>query len=173
MIHCHWESMFKKYFLILWEFHIFWSYLSISLKSSQIYPFLYLSKFVSLFFLKLIESITHFLVTNNFPIEFKSCYMILFLEQGVSVNKHPLTLYMELVFDQSRDKFQLLNQWVLFGKTNGNVDEGYRNISDSKTWIVHPHMGDSSEKLKTWSALGNLQPAQQVRECPFQVSRLA
>ena len=33
-----------------------------------------------------------------------------------------------------------------------------------------PHMGDSSQKLETWSAPHSLRAAQQVGECPFQVT---
>ena len=36
---------------------------------------------------------------------------------------------------------------------------------------VHPGMGDSSQRLGTWTTLDSLQAAQQVGECLFQVSQ--
>jgi hypothetical protein len=64
----------------------------------------------------------------------------------------------------------------LLGLLDSNMGEGLLTgqkwVKDSCLTKAHPNMGDSSQKLGTWSTLHRLQAVQQVGECPFQVTQL-
>ena len=114
----------------------------------------------SAFELELVNIFIHVLFDKTFPGEIQRTNL-------PTPDRKPMT-------DQSMDttKVQLGKPLTLIGVTYGY---GWEVTRAEMPWRrlhhkVHPSMGDSLQKLGTWSTLHSLQAAQQVGKCPFQVT---